>query len=344
MNTVTLYFTLPTAAGHAGAIDASVEWLHLVPAGTFRAADGRGPWKLTDAAAVIAASMANGALTLDVNHATDHAMKTGGDAPAHGWIVELQSRADGIWGRVDWNASGKQLLANRSYRGVSPVINVDKTGRVTQILRAALTNTPALTSLTTLLSKQDQTVDVTQLRAALKLPETADETTILATITQHAEQRGAVETLVQRAATAAGVTAATPDALVLALAAQKATTVPNETVVQLQAQIDTMRTQRLTETATSFIDTAIKAGKPIVASREALIAMHAKDPAGIEKLVNAMPSINAGGTAVTKIALAESDDGDALDETEMATCKKMSLDPKEFAKTKKAQRKAKEAA
>jgi phage I-like protein len=307
MNTVTLYFTPPTTAGQAGAIDASVEWLHLVPAGTFRAADGRGPWTLTDAAAVIAASMANGALTLDVNHATDHAMKTGGDAPAHGWIVELQSRADGIWGRVDWNASGKQLLANRSYRGVSPVINVDKAGRVTQILRAALTNTPALTSLTTLLSKQDQTVDVTQLRAALKLPDTADEATILATLSDlqqngHAEQRGTVETLVQRAATAAGVTAATPDALVLALAAQKATTVPNETVVQLQAQIDTMRTQRLTEMATSFIDTAIKAGKPIVASREALIAMHAKDPAGIEKLVNAMLSINAGGVAVSTIA------------------------------------------
>ncbi len=73
------------------ALDAGVpEWVQLVPAGTFKGADGRGPYTLTNAAAVIAASMAgpNARLPVDENHSTDIAAPKGEPSPARGWIVE----------------------------------------------------------------------------------------------------------------------------------------------------------------------------------------------------------------------------------------------------------------
>ncbi|WP_459987377.1 phage protease [Komagataeibacter kakiaceti] len=47
----------------------------------------------------------------------------------HGWITELQARDDGIWGRVEWNASGHSAMDNKSYRGVSPVFDHDAQGK-----------------------------------------------------------------------------------------------------------------------------------------------------------------------------------------------------------------------
>jgi hypothetical protein len=100
----------------AGAVMGTVpEWLHLIPKGTFTGDDGRGPYHLKSPAAVIAASMTAGRLPLDVNHSTDVAAPQGQPSPAQGWIVELQMRDDGIWGRVEWNDSGRQLMTERAY-------------------------------------------------------------------------------------------------------------------------------------------------------------------------------------------------------------------------------------
>src|SRR3546814_1790477 len=71
--------------------------------------------------------------------------RSGGRAPASGWIKELQKRDDGIYGRIEWTAAARQALAAGEYRYISPVFNHDKIGgRVRAILRAGLTNTPAL--------------------------------------------------------------------------------------------------------------------------------------------------------------------------------------------------------
>lgn len=130
------------------------EWLHLVPAGEVRTLDGRGPYRIDNPHVMIAASMANGKLVLDENHSTDLAAPKGLPSPACGWIVEMQQRADGIWGRVEWTAQAQRDQAWRSYRGVSPVIVHRKDGTILAIARASLTNTPNLTGLTSLHSKE----------------------------------------------------------------------------------------------------------------------------------------------------------------------------------------------
>lgn len=135
------------------AASAVPEWVHLLPAGDIRTNDGRGPYRVGNVKGLIAASLAFGKLVLDENHATDLAAPKGEAAPARGWIIDLQQRPDGIWGRVQWTAAGRQIMADQAYRGISPVIQHMQDGTITAILRASLTNTPNFAGLVTLHSR-----------------------------------------------------------------------------------------------------------------------------------------------------------------------------------------------
>ncbi|MCE0745546.1 phage protease, partial [Acetobacter sicerae] len=166
--------------------DTPPEWIHLLPAGSFRGVDGRGPYHVENTDDLIRNSMRAGKLVLDENHATDHAARTGGSAPAVGWIVELQSRSDGVWGRVDWNRTGTQLMGDRQYRGVSPAFAATKTGAVTRLVRASLTNMPnlSLTHLHTENPKNQETrgMDLADVSRRLGLPAGATEAEVNAAL------------------------------------------------------------------------------------------------------------------------------------------------------------------
>jgi len=177
--TTALCQSLPLPASPGGAPD----WIHLLPAGEIATVDGRGPYRAAgDLAALAAASLAaaGGRLPLDENHATDLAAPTGQPSPARGWIVELQTRIDGLWGRVEWTEAGRALLAEKAYRYVSPVIRHLKDGTITALLRAALTNTPNIRGMAALNS--ETTMDLAKLRTALGLKADADETAIAAAV------------------------------------------------------------------------------------------------------------------------------------------------------------------
>lgn len=42
------------------------------------------------------------------------------ELPAVGWITEVFPRENGLWGKVDWNESGKELLADKAFKFFSP--------------------------------------------------------------------------------------------------------------------------------------------------------------------------------------------------------------------------------
>lgn len=291
-----LALLLASALAQTG--DEAPAWIRLVPAGEFRAVDGRGPWRITDATAVITASLKAAPLPLDENHATDHAQKNGGSAPARGWITALEAREDGLWGQVEWTPAGRQLLAERAYRAVSPVIEHRKDGTVLRLVRAALTNTPAVPDLS-LLTEEDPSVDLAQLRAALGLPETADEAAILTAARTASEAQRAGQALLTRIAGAAGLAAdATPETIVSTLTSRAAAGDPSQlaqAVVTLQTQLATLTQDRARERAEAAVDGAIRAGKPIAALRDHYIARHVADPKAVETELAALVSINAGG-------------------------------------------------
>ncbi|WP_110767942.1 phage protease [Pelagimonas varians] len=39
----------------------------------------------------------------------------------------MAHRDNGLWGKVQWNARGSELMADRAYRGFSPVLKFDPT-------------------------------------------------------------------------------------------------------------------------------------------------------------------------------------------------------------------------
>ncbi len=323
--------------------DGAPEWVHLLPAGTFRGVDGRGPYTLADAQAVIDASMTSQRLAIDVNHSTDIAAPKGGESPARGWIVAMEVRADGIWGRVEWTDPGAAMVAGKEYRGLSPVFLHDKGGRVLRIMRAALTNTPNLT-LTSLNNQETKRMDPVQFRAALGLPETADDAAILAAVQQNAQAIAAHASQIAAIARAAGLGEATaPDGLVTALQARQAEggeiARMAATITGLETQLRTMQSQQAQAAAVAFIDGAIAAGKPINALREHYITRHMGDAATVETEINALVSINAGGMGQPTGSSGAGGGGGAVqltadDEQVIAA---MSLDRDAYLKTKQAQ-------
>lgn len=127
------------------------EWVELIPAanadGTITGRDGR-QWRW-DAQAhrdVLAAHQARGIdLAIDWEHAIQLRAGNGEEAPAAGWIKQLDLRDGALWGRVEWTPRAKAQVANREYRFLSPVFDfVKATGRIARMVTAGLVNTPNL--------------------------------------------------------------------------------------------------------------------------------------------------------------------------------------------------------
>ncbi|MDZ7894993.1 MAG: phage protease [Sphingobium sp.] len=291
--------------------DGAPEWVHLCPAGEIRTRDGRGPYRIVDPAQVIAASLQAGEkLVLDDNHATDLAAPEGRAAPARGWIVELQARENGVWGRVEWTEAGRHMVESREYRGISPVIGHHKDGRVAAILRASLVNQPNFLGLTAL--HQEESMDFRKwLIEALGLDSTADDAAIQAALkakiggNAEVEVESALQSALAPIGTALGLSGDVTAATVLAGVQQlkdvsakdadaRVTALQSE-VVTLTTDLKTLRDDGRRKDAAAFVDKAIAAGRVgVKAARDEYISMHMEDAGRAEKLVNAMPIVAAG--------------------------------------------------
>ncbi|QNG47417.1 phage protease [Sphingobium yanoikuyae] len=299
------------------AADAGVpDWIHLIPAGEVMTNDGRGPYRVTDAAALMAASLKAGdRLVLDENHSTDLAAPKGGEAPARGWIVELQQRGDGLWGRVEWTRTGRERVENKEYRGVSPVIAHRKDGTITHVLRASLVNAPNFVGLTAL-HQQEGTTNMdfrAKLIEALGLDSAADDDAIMAAFKAKLEAKPdteavALQSAIGSIATSIGLAASADAAAVVAGVAQlKAGEGNDARIVALQSEVGTLTTQLNTlrddgakKTATAFVDGAIAAGRVgVKPARDEYIAMHQENPERAERLINGMPVLKAGAVITT---------------------------------------------
>lgn len=319
------------------------EWIHLLPAGELRTVDNRGPFRTEPAAQLILNSIKPGErLPIDENHATDLAAPKGLPAPARGWIVALEPRPDGIWGKVEWTAAGRNLVRSRAYRGISPVLDHRRSDDVVFALRrASLVNTPNLRGLTTL--HQETSMDLlAKLLAALGLPTTTSEETLVTAVTTLHAQHAAQTTTLQAVAKAAGLDAGAEPAQV------------TETVTRLFAaagedkdQVITTLQSELTATATrlnaleqdgkrakaeAFVDSAIagrKVGvKPL---RDHYITRHMADPAAVEKELNALPSL---GASLTRIDPPPSQDGKlSLNSEQRQAAKLLGIPEADFLKT-----------
>lgn len=333
VSSVALCAALPLPEGEGAS---APDFIHLLPAGEVVTVDGRGPYRIPDAQALVAVSLQSGArLPIDENHATDLAAPKGAPAPARGWIVALSSREDGIWGQVEWTSAGRQLVADRAYRHISPVISHHADGSITGVLRASLVNRPNLRGLVALHSEGefppfleklrtalqlgpeasledvlerirsdgaerekrvlDQQAVLARLRTILSLKDDATAEHIITRLESDVRERGALAETVGLQAAAAGGAVLQAVQELTDPAKRAATSV----VVALQAQLSDLTERVAREKATGFVDAAIRAGKiaapPLV--RDHYIARHMADPGSVEREIGAMVSLTRRGVA-----------------------------------------------
>ena len=97
-----------------------------------------------------------GEVPIDYDHSIETAAGGGAPVPAAGWIKSIDDSPDGqgiLWGTVEWTPRAAEMIRNREYSYISPVLNPtvrdNKTGQPQgwTLTSAALTNTPVLQGL-----------------------------------------------------------------------------------------------------------------------------------------------------------------------------------------------------
>lgn len=316
---------LPAAMPPAGA---APECIQLLPAGSFRGRDGRGPYLLEDPAAVVAATRehfgAHG-IPVDYNHQTEHSAANGRPAPAAGWICELEARADGIFGRVEWTEAGGRAVASREFRYISPVFYHDQQGRVTLLESAALTNLPNL-DLKALSSAQadnrphrgmeDNMAFQADVALALGLTESAAEADILAAAKAAHEAQAALAA--QKAAHEAE-----PD---------PGKYVPMTMHQSVCAELAELKAQQAKANAEGLVKAAQDAGKLTPAMREWALAYAGRDAEGFKTWMEAAPDMRPGAGKETPASAAPPEKPGALTESQKAACQALGLNEAEYLK------------
>lgn len=353
---IALMASLPLPA--ADAAGAAPEWIHLLPApadGLIRTADARGPYKMGDAAQVIAASFARtDRIEVDLNHATYLAAPRGERSDAYGWIVEMQAREDGVWGRVEWTDEGQRLVAGKAYRGISPVIVHDAAKTVLAIANASLVNRPNLRGLTAL--NQEGAMPLKdKLAEKLGLGADASEDDVFAAAAAKLDAKGATATALQSQLSEIGETfgldagAAAADIVTAAKAAKATADGGSQSVVALQAEVDGLKAQidgfgkdKARAAAEAFIDGAIREGRSGVpaAKRDEYVALHMENPVLVERLVGDMPKVAAGRVIATTPPAAGGEI--ALNAEQLDAARLLGIPAADYAATLKAERAAEE--
>ncbi|PZU93117.1 MAG: hypothetical protein DI527_07665 [Chelatococcus sp.] len=274
------------------------EWVQLTPRGQVTARDGR--LFLFDPEKLVAAHQAGGIdLPLDFDHETEMAMFNG-TKPARGWIVELQARPEGLFGRVDWLPDAVQALAARAYRYISPTFWREDDGVTARLMKgAALVTSPALSMpAIASASTKDQSMDLKDLLGLLGLAATATA----------AEASTAIAAL------------RTPDPAQFVPKAQHDQTVAALTAAQAELQIGKDAAEA--ERCQSLVDDAVKAGKVAPAAKDQFLALAKASYDATKATIDAMPVLLKPGEKSTGSV----DDTDATDPVKLAAKARQHMD------------------
>jgi phage I-like protein len=327
--------------------DGAPDWVHLLPTakGPVRTFDGRGPYEVTNAEAIIAASMANPrGIPVDVNHSTNLAAPEGREAPAYGWVKQMEVRSDGVWGRVEWTKAGRELVEDKAYCGISPVITLHADARTVALIPCvSLVNKPNLRGLTAL--HQETSMDLmAKLAKALGLPDDATEDAIFAAISDMKGKKSdpdmvAMQSAMTEMGTVLGIEGGNATAIV---AAVKGKVVASDALTALQAEVTTLKTASKRIASEGFIDGEIakKRAGLNATTRDTYVTLHMEQPDVAKKLVEAMPMLGDAGVTAQPTAGA---DGKltALNAEQTRAAKLLNIEPAKYLDTLNAERASK---
>lgn len=322
-----LPLTAPSGEGQPEAAPTSV---HIMPAGTFSGRDGRGPYALTDAQAVIDASLARATLRgipMDYDHQLEFVQQNGQPALASGWITGLEAREDGLWAKVEWTQKAAAHVSAREYRYLSPVFYHDTDGSVTHIESVALTNQPNF-SLKALAAKQEPTSHTAPIHKEKTMPkalatmlglhEEASESAIESAVRQLQEEHKAL-----------AAKAESPD---------PAKYVPLHMLEVVQKELASIKSAHTEAAAASLVSDALAGGKITPAMQDWAKSYASKDAEGFKAWAALAPDLRPGGAAdkadTSATAHPPSGTGAGLTENEKAIAAACGISESDFAKEK----------
>lgn len=293
-------------------------WVELVPAGpAVIGRDGR-RWTMSDPAAVVAAYDPRKKPQIDIEHSSQLKAPKGEPAPAVGWIEEIEVRDGALWGRVEWTADGAAAVTSRAYRYLSPAFAFNgTTGEILRIVSVGLTNNPnldmaALNQTSAQSSQETEKMDKAVLEA---LGLNADATAAQAVV--------AIEKLKGEKATALN-SAQHPDPDKFVPKAD------HQLALNRIATFETKAKEGREAEIVAAVDAAIEAGKVAPASKDYHLAS-CRAEGGLERF-NAMVKASPEIAGSSKLDGRKPGEGSkALTADELAVCRQMDMDPKEFA-------------
>ena len=306
----------------------------LVPADRIvKGRDGR-EWKNPDPKQVALNSMTRlSLLPVDENHSTDLAAPKGGASPALGWMKNLCADGSGaVWADVEWTKRGREVLAEKEYRFISPVFLFNKEGEINCILRAALTNSPNL-NLPALNSERLENINEErkfmnkEFLAALGLPEAATEADALAAVKALNASKPKADAQTDRSPV--DLTAYAPRADLNAMEARAAAA---------EKQLAELNAAQLKKDAEAAVDEAVKNRKIAPASRAEYLALCAtRDGLGrFKAIMTATPPIIGEGNQAPEGTPPATGSGVALNAEEAAVARAMGYTVAEYQKIKEA--------
>ena len=228
---------------------------------------------------VIANFKAHGTdLPIDYDHASMQVPNV--KAPAAGWIKELSYvPGDGLYGDVEWTATGKADVESGAYRYHSPVILTNtKTKKIERLLNVALTNQPRTKHQRELLAaslnmvdqpEKTENMNVEKLKAFLigagvKLAADAKEEDVVS-LAQDLVKKGLAgnpgEALQLSLRTKLGVDKDANETVILAAIDTLLTRPPSDEYKALKDQVASLVAEKTSRAGQELVSLAIEAGK-----------------------------------------------------------------------------------
>lgn len=333
---------LPAASSQVAVAACTVEIkstgeLQLTPAGIFKARDGRpfevDGWRVTDTTAptVLAALKSHkDKIVIDYEHATLYTEKTGKPALAAGWFrgddVEYRT-GEGFFVTPTWTAAAKAYIEAEELKYFSPVIKYNKkTGDVLDILMGALTNYAAIEGMKEVEALAAAKFDINQSQSQQENP------MLEFLIAMLGLEQGASEDEVKAALKA--VFDANKNAQE-AIAAAKAETPADamEAITALRTELKELKTGLIDDEVTDLVTAALKSGVLLEGEKNWAVNLGKQNLELLkEHLQHAEPLAALKGNQ-TRGKKPEGAEAEALDETALAVCKQMGINPDDYKKT-----------
>lgn len=315
--------------------------IQLFPAGVFRARDGRphniDGWRLDADAArrlVASASSRQTPFVIDYEHQTLFAETSGNPAPAAAWFTTLEWReGDGLYAvDVEWTERAATLITGDEYRYLSPVFKFDpNTGVVTELLMAAVTNNPAIDGIADVAAArylhqphEEATPVDKELLEMLGLGEDATAEQVRAAVQALMDKAAKTET--DMAALRSQVNNPDPARFV-------SVETMNQTVNGLKDQYAALSAQITGNEVDQLVKAGLEDGRLVQAQESWARDLGKKDVAALRAFMDSAQPIAALRSQQTN-GKTPPEGGDQLTEEELAVCRAMDQDPKDFLKAK----------